>query len=89
MALAGTPEARSTAVLFLLDPDSTVRRTVAGALAQVAASLTPTEVRRLVAMRNWRPENERAETEGGAVRPVAGRGSDRRCRLATRAHGLW
>jgi len=55
LALAGTPEARGAAVLFLLDPNSTVRRAVAGALAQVAASLTPTGVRRLIAMRNWRP----------------------------------
>jgi hypothetical protein len=61
LALAGIPEARGAAVLFLLDPNSTVRRTAAGALAQVAASLTSTEVRRLIAMRNWRPENERAE----------------------------
>jgi hypothetical protein len=63
LALAGIPEARGAAVLFLLDPNSTVRRAVAGALAQVAASLTPTEVRRLIAMRNWRPENERAEVD--------------------------
>lgn len=40
-----------------------MRRAVAGALAQVAASLTPTEVRRLIAMRNWRPENERADVD--------------------------
>ena len=60
LALAGMPEARAAAVLFLLDPDSNVRRSAAAALAQVAASLGPTEVRRLIAMRNWRPENERA-----------------------------
>lgn len=63
LALAGNPEARGAAVLFLLDPNSEVRRAVAGALAQIAASLTPTEVRRLIAMRNWRPENERAEVD--------------------------
>jgi hypothetical protein len=63
LALASGPESRGAAVLFLLDPNSTVRRAVAGALAQVAASLTPTEVRRLIAMRNWRPENERAEVD--------------------------
>ncbi|MGB8401122.1 hypothetical protein [Bradyrhizobium sp.] len=63
LALAGNPEARGAAVLFLLDPNSSVRRAVAGALAQVAASLTPTEVRRLIAMRNWRPEDERAEVD--------------------------
>jgi hypothetical protein len=63
LALAGIPNGRSAAVLFLLDPNSTVRRAVAGALAQLGALLTPTEVRRLIAMRNWRPENERAEVD--------------------------
>jgi hypothetical protein len=63
LALAGMPESRGAAVLFLLDADCAVRRAAAGALAQVAASLTPTEVRRLIAMRNWRPENERAEVD--------------------------
>ncbi|MFB9264611.1 hypothetical protein ACFFWD_15760 [Bradyrhizobium erythrophlei] len=63
MALAGIPEARAAAVLFLLDPESAIRRTVAGALDQVAASLTPTDVRRLIAMRNWRPGAERAEVD--------------------------
>lgn len=75
MALAGMPEARGSAVLFLLDPDSTVRRTVAGALAQVAASLTSTEVRRLIAMRNWRPENERAEVDA-VIRKARAAGID-------------
>jgi hypothetical protein len=63
LAVAGNAGARGAAVLFLLDSASAVRRAVAGALAQVAASLTPTEVRRLIAMRNWRPENERAEVD--------------------------
>ena len=63
LALAGNPEARGIALLFLLDADSAVRGAVAGALAQVAASLTPTELRRLIAVRNWRPENERAAVD--------------------------
>jgi hypothetical protein len=63
LALAGNAGARGAAVLFLLDPNSAVRCAVAAALAQVAASLTPIEVRRLIAMRNWRPENERAEVD--------------------------
>jgi hypothetical protein len=63
LALAGKPETRSTAVLFLLDPDQAARRAVAGALAQIAASLTPVDLRRLIAMRNWRPENERTEVD--------------------------
>ena len=75
LALASGPEARGAAVLFLLDPNSAVRRAVAGALAQVAASLTPTEVRRLIAMRNWRPENERAEVDA-IVRKARAAGID-------------
>jgi hypothetical protein len=63
LALVGTPEARGTAVLFLLDSGSAVRCAVAEALAQVATSLTPTDVRRLIAMRNWRPEDERAAVD--------------------------
>jgi len=63
LALAGSAEVRAAAVLFLLDPSSAVRRAVAGALAQVAHSLTSTDVRRMIAMRNWRPENERAEVD--------------------------
>jgi hypothetical protein len=51
--------ARSAAVLFLLDPRPEVRQAVAGALRPVSAALSPTDVRRLIAMRNWRPEQER------------------------------
>ena len=75
LALADIPDARAAAVLFLLDPDLSVRRAVAGALAQVAASLTPIEVRRLIAMRNWRPENERAEMDA-VIRKARGAGID-------------
>jgi len=63
LALAGFRDAHATAVLFLLDPVAAVRRAAGGALAQTAALLTPTEVRRLIAMRNWRPANERAEID--------------------------
>jgi hypothetical protein len=75
IALGGTSDARGAAVLFLLDPDPVVRRAVAGALAQVASSLSPTEVRRLIAMRNWRPENERAEVDA-IVRKARAAGID-------------
>jgi len=75
LALAGDAGARGAAVLFLLDPNSAVRRAVAAALAQVAASLTPTEVRRLIAMRNWRPENERAEVDA-VIRKARAAGID-------------
>lgn len=75
LALAGNEGARGAAVLFLLDSNSTVRRAVAGALAQVAASLTPTEVRRLIAMRNWRPENERAQVDA-VIRKARAAGID-------------
>jgi hypothetical protein len=63
LALAGSPEARGVAVLFLLDPESAVCRAAAGSLGRVATSLTPTDLRRLIAMRNWRPKNERAEVD--------------------------
>jgi hypothetical protein len=63
LAIAGIADARAAAILFLLDPEPAVRRAVAGALARDAASLAPTELRRLIAMRNWRPENERAEVD--------------------------
>jgi hypothetical protein len=72
-ALALVPKARGAAVLFLLDPDSGVRRTTTAALAQVAVSLTPTDVRRLIAMRNWRPENERADVDA-VIRKARGAG---------------
>jgi hypothetical protein len=75
LALAGNAGARGAAVLFLLDPNSAVRRAVAAALAQVAASLTPIEVRRLIAMRNWRPENERAEVDA-VIRKARAAGID-------------
>ena len=75
LALAGNAGARGAAVLFLLDQNSTVRRAVARALVQVAASLTPIEVRRLIAMRNWRPEDERAEVDA-VIRKARSAGID-------------
>ena len=60
LALSGLAEARAAAVLLLLDREAGVRGTVAEALAQVAAALTAADLRRMIAMRNWRPENERA-----------------------------
>jgi len=63
LADSGPSELRNLAVLFLLDPDSVARRAVAQALARVAGSLSPIDVRRLIAMRNWRPENERGEVD--------------------------
>jgi hypothetical protein len=75
LALGGALEARDAAVLFLLDPDPVVRRATAEALAQVASSLSPVDVRRLIAMRNWRPENERAEVDA-IVRNARAAGTD-------------
>src|SRR6516162_321999 len=75
LALCGVSATRGAAVLLLLDPDQVVRRAVAEALATVASALSPTEVRRLVAMRNWRPEKERAEVDG-IVRKARAAGVD-------------
>ncbi|MBA2397885.1 MAG: HEAT repeat domain-containing protein [Bradyrhizobium sp.] len=63
LALAGQPDARAAAVLFLQDSSPAVRRAAAGALVQVASSLSPVDLRRLIAVRNWRPQNERAEVD--------------------------
>jgi hypothetical protein len=59
LALSDNAGARDASVLFLLDPDPTVRRAVAAALEAVAAKLSPGSVRRLIAVRNWRPDDER------------------------------
>lgn len=75
LAETGTAELRSLAVLFLLDTDSTARRAVAQALARVAASLNPIDVRRLIAVRNWRPENERGEVDA-VIRAARAAGVD-------------
>jgi len=75
LALTGTPEVRGAAVLFLLDPSSAVRRAVAGALAQLAGPLTSIEVRRLIAIRNWRPQDERAEVDA-VIRKARAAGLD-------------
>jgi hypothetical protein len=63
LALNGHPTARSAAVLLLLDPEPATRRSAAGALLEVAAALTPTDMRRMIAMRNWRPESERSAVD--------------------------
>ena len=75
LALSGVPHGRGAAVLFLLDPDPVVRRAASGALATVATSLSPTDVRRLIAVRNWRSENERAEVDA-IVRKARAAGID-------------
>jgi hypothetical protein len=61
LGLAGASDARGAAVSFLLDHDPVDRCTVARTLAQVACLLSLTEGGQLIAMRNRRPENERAE----------------------------
>jgi hypothetical protein len=63
LATGANPEAREAAILFLLDSSPAVRRATAGALAGVASSLSPGDLRRLIAMRNWRPESERTELD--------------------------
>jgi hypothetical protein len=67
--------ARSAAVLFLLDPWPEVRHAAAEALRPVCASLSPTDMRRLIAMRNWRPDQERAALDA-IVRDARAAGVD-------------
>jgi hypothetical protein len=51
--------AREAAILMLLDPEPAVRHAAAAGLQAAAQRLSPVSLRRLIAMRNWRPESER------------------------------
>jgi hypothetical protein len=73
--LAAVPQGRAAAVLFLLDPQPEVRRAVAQALVEVAGALGPSDLRRLIAMRNWRPESERADVDA-VIRTARAAGID-------------
>jgi hypothetical protein len=75
LALSGFPDGRAAAVLYLLDPALVVRNAAASALASIASALSPTDVRRLIAVRNWRCENERAEIDA-IVRKARAAGID-------------
>jgi hypothetical protein len=57
------PDALAVAVLFLLDPEPAVRATASETLAQAASTLSPTDLRRLIAIRNWRPKKERGKVD--------------------------
>jgi hypothetical protein len=63
--LAASPSAtaRESAVLMLLDPEPSIRQAVIAAFTSRPASLSPVSVRRLIAMRNWRPESERTQID--------------------------
>jgi len=63
LALGDDSDGRAAAIMFLLDSSAAVRRAAAGALADVAARLSPVDVRRLIAIRNWRAESERPELD--------------------------
>jgi hypothetical protein len=75
LALSGMTDARPAAVLFLLDPEPTVRAAASQTLAQVASALSPTDVRRLIAIRNWRPKKERASVDA-IIRRARAAGTD-------------
>jgi hypothetical protein len=45
------------------DGSSAVCTGTAEALAEVAQSLSPVDLRRLIAVRNWRPESERGDLD--------------------------
>ena len=58
MMASADPVMREAAALLSLDPDAEVRTAVAAMLAAKAGSLTPTALRRLIAIRNWIPAEE-------------------------------
>ena len=61
IATSDSPVLRDTAVLYLLDPAPQVRRTVCRIITEHASPtlISPVALRRMIALRNWLPENER------------------------------
>jgi hypothetical protein len=61
-ALSAHTVLRDSVPLFLLAPDREVRRTAAAALEQTATPerMSPVALRRMIAVRNWVPESDRA-----------------------------
>ena len=56
-------DARAAAVLFLQNGSAAVRKAAAAALVEQASTLSSVDLRRVIAMRNWRPERERADVD--------------------------
>lgn len=61
IATADNAVLRDTATLYLLDPSPDVRRTLCQVMAENAlpSVVSPAALRRMIALRNWLPENER------------------------------
>ncbi|MGI9487491.1 MAG: hypothetical protein ACR2RF_16755 [Geminicoccaceae bacterium] len=61
IATAENPILRDVATLYLLDPSSEVRQSFCQAMAANASPdvISPTALRRMIAVRNWLPEKER------------------------------
>jgi hypothetical protein len=64
MSAAGDAAAREAATLLLLDHDTATRAAVLAALERGAQTITPVTMRRLIAMRNWLPEDLRGRIDG-------------------------
>ena len=75
LAMSPSAAAREAAVLMLLDPEPAVRSAVAATLENLATSVSPLSMRRLIAMRNWRPQAERVEIDK-VVRAARAKGVD-------------
>jgi hypothetical protein len=75
LMMSPTAVVREAAVLMLLDPEPTIRAAAAARLERQSVSLSPISVRRLIAMRNWRPEAERPEIDK-IVRTARAKGID-------------
>jgi len=77
LALSPHPVLRDAVPLMLLDGDAEVRRTAALALEQIAdpETLSPDSLRRIIAVRNWVPETDRAAIDR-VIRKARGKGVD-------------
>jgi hypothetical protein len=75
LSTSANSTAREAAVLMLLHPERAIRASAMAALEQSPASISPRSVRRLIAMRNWRPADERSGVDA-IVRAARASGVD-------------
>lgn len=74
-ATSRSPVMRDTAILYLLDSSPEVRQTTCRVIAEQASpsSVSPTALRRMIAVRNWLPEDQRSHLDSAIKKTRQGR----------------
>jgi hypothetical protein len=75
LACSSNAIAREAAVLQLLAPEHSVRQAALASVTGVAANISPDSLRRLIALRNWLPEQERPGVDA-LIRAARAKGVD-------------